>query len=161
MSVPAPTLGTLLRHLTELLDGAVEQAYADAGLDYRSRYTPVVRTLLRLGPSTVRAISQNAGLTHSAASQTVAQMARQGLVKVRPGDEDARERIVELSAAAKKIVPELERCWAATAQAAQSLEQDLAVPLSQVLRDAIQVLEQRSFGERLADAWRNQAKKKR
>ena len=28
-------LGTQLRHLIELLDGAVQQAYADAGLDYR------------------------------------------------------------------------------------------------------------------------------
>ena len=28
-------LRTQLRHLIELLDGAVQQAYADAGLDYR------------------------------------------------------------------------------------------------------------------------------
>ncbi|HEY0333643.1 MAG TPA: MarR family transcriptional regulator [Stenotrophomonas sp.] len=159
MSAKTATLGTLLRHLVELLDGAVEEGYQQAGLDYRSRYTPVVRTLLRLGPSTVRAISNEAGLTHSAASQTVAQMGRQGLVKVRSGKDDARERIVELTEKAKKIVPALESCWAATAQAADSLEKDLGVPLSKVLREAIESLEQRSFAERLAQARRKAAKR--
>ena len=32
-------LGTQLRHLIELLDGAVQQAYVDAGLNYRPRYS--------------------------------------------------------------------------------------------------------------------------
>ncbi len=50
MARPARTLGTLLRHLIELLDGAVEQTYRDAELDYRPRYTPVLRALIARGP---------------------------------------------------------------------------------------------------------------
>ena len=41
-----PGLGTQLRHLLELLDGAVEEAYALAGMRYRPRYTPVMRALI-------------------------------------------------------------------------------------------------------------------
>jgi hypothetical protein len=78
MSTPTSSLGTLLRHLVETLDGAVEEAYARAGLDYRPRYTPVVRTLVEPGPSSIRTIATRAGTTHSAASQTVSQMTRQG-----------------------------------------------------------------------------------
>ena len=40
-----PGLGTQLRHLIELLDGDVAQTYANAGLDYRPRFTPVMRVL--------------------------------------------------------------------------------------------------------------------
>ena len=76
-------LGTLLRHLLELLDGDVQRAYDELGLDYRPRYTPVVAALLDLGPSSIQDIARAAGITHSAASQTVAQMAevRAGLAK--------------------------------------------------------------------------------
>ena len=37
------SLGTLLRTLIDALDGDVERAYAQAGLDFRPRFTPVVR----------------------------------------------------------------------------------------------------------------------
>ena len=37
-------LGTQLRYLIEVLDGDVAQTYADAGLDYRPRYTPLTWT---------------------------------------------------------------------------------------------------------------------
>lgn len=147
-----------MRRLVEQLDGAVQETYEKAGLEFRPRYTPVVRTLLRRGPSTIRAISEHGGLTHSAASQTVTQMTRQGLVKVRAGDVDARERIVELTPAAMKMVPELRRFWRATAKAAESLEHDLSSPLAEVLQEAINALEQRSFADRLRDARRGNTK---
>lgn len=150
MTIPdAATLGTLLRHLTEILDGAVEQAYEHLSLEYRPRYTPVVRTLVELGPASIRTISLRAGITHSAVSQTVSQMAKCGLVALRAGG-DARERIVRLTPAAKAMVPALKRQWAATSAAAQALDEELSMPLSRLLREAIEALEKRSFSARLA-----------
>lgn len=150
MTIPSTaTLGTLLRHLTETLDGAVEQAYKSLSLDYRPRYTPIMRTLLELGPASIRTISLRAGITHSAVSQTVSQMAKHGLVTLRPGG-DARERIVTLTAAAKAMVPALKRQWAATSAAARTLDEELSMPLSQLLREAIEALEERPFSERRA-----------
>ena len=52
--LPAVGLGTLLRRLLDLLDGDVQRAYDELGLDYRPRYTPVVVALLDLGPSSIR-----------------------------------------------------------------------------------------------------------
>jgi len=145
---PSPTLGTLLRHLIEHLDGEVEAAYVRAGLAYKPRYTPVVRALIALGPASIRTISQRAGMTHSAVSQTVSQMAARGLVVLAPGG-DARERIVALTPAAEAMVPALERHWAATNAAARALDGELRAPLSDVLREAIAALERRPFGERI------------
>ena len=143
-----PTLGTLLRHLIELLDGAVEQQYVLSGLPYRPRYTPVMRALDKIGPASVRAIAQHACLTHSAASQTVAQMARQGLVRKRPGS-DAREQIVALTPAARAMLPALQNHWAQTNAAARALDDELTTPLSDLLVEAIAALDHSSFAERI------------
>jgi DNA-binding MarR family transcriptional regulator len=142
------TLGTLLRHLLDLLDPDVDTAYRSSGLDYRARFTPVFKALRSRGSSSIRQLALDAGITHSAASQTVAEMAKRGLVAMQPG-EDARERIVSLTDAARTMIPLLEVHWAATNRAAQSLEAELGVPLARVIEDAIHALEARPFLERI------------
>jgi hypothetical protein len=82
-----------MRHVLELLDGDVARVYADLGVpDYRPRYSPVVRALVALGPLSIRDLAGAVGVTHSAASQTAAQMARHGLLTLETGT-DARQRI--------------------------------------------------------------------
>lgn len=147
-----PGLGTQLRHLIELLDGAVEQAYVDAGLDYRPRYTPVMRVLAEQTSATIGELAAVAGLTQPAATQTVAVMVRKGLLTVTTGGMDGRQRVVRLSAVGKALLPRLRVCWLATKSAADSLDAELAFPLSACLEQAIAALEQRSFGTRIRDA---------
>lgn len=149
-----PTLGTLLRHLVELLDGAVEARYVAAKLDYRPRYTPVVRALLELESASIRVIAQHAGLTHSAASQTVALMTKAGLTRSHVG-EDGRERVISLSPRTLAMVPELQRMWDSTNAAARELDSELTMPLSSLVQEAIRALEQRPFGERIEQVARN------
>jgi len=144
------TLGTLLRHLVELLDADVEAAYRAAGLDYRPRFTPVVRLLAQEGPSTIRAISNFAGITHSAASQTVAEMVKRGLACSEPGD-DGRERIIHLSPAGEALLPSLEAEWNAINAAAAALEDDIGLPLHKALGEAIAAVEGRSFLARIEE----------
>ncbi|MGH6614152.1 hypothetical protein [Sphingomonas sp.] len=142
------TLGSQLRHLIDLLDGAVEKSYRDAGLDYRPRYTPVVRALVSLGEGSVAALAAQTGLTHSAISQTLAQMARNDLVGLRKGA-DARERIAMLTPRALALLPALERHWAATNRAASGLDSELTAPLSHILNEAIRALAVDPFGDRI------------
>lgn len=141
------TLGTLLRHLIELLDGAVEQGYVEAGLEFRPRYTPVLKALMSKGPVAIKTLAETAGLTHSAASQTVAQMKKAGLVEVRRG-RDQREQVVFLTLKATDMIPAIQDVWRITNQAANDLEAELGFPLSQRLEDAIALLEAQSFSER-------------
>lgn len=149
MPLSKPTLGTLLRHLVELLDGDVERVYRDEGLDYRPRFTPVVRVVSELGPCSIREIAARASLTHSAASQTVAEMAARDLVVTRAGA-DARERIVHLTPRAEALLPTLRAIWDATNAAADELGADVGVPLVDVLAQAIEALRERPFRERIA-----------
>jgi len=147
-----PGLGTQLRYLIELLDGAVEQSYMNAGLDYRPRYTPVMRVLAEQSSATIGELASLGGLTQPAATQTVAVMVKQGLLKVSVGGEDGRQRVVRLSAAGEAMLPQLRVCWQATKLAADSLDAELAMPLSRCLSEAIAVLEKRSFAERIRHA---------
>jgi MarR family transcriptional regulator, organic hydroperoxide resistance regulator len=145
-------LGTQLRHLVELLDGAVQQSYVEAGLDYRPRYTPVLRALAGGQPCTVGQIAESAGITQPAATQTVALMLKEGWLAVEASPTDARQKLLRLSPQGERLLPELQACWRATAAAADSLDADLPHPLSDTLTRAIAALERRPFGERIRNA---------
>ncbi|NGM49305.1 MarR family transcriptional regulator [Caulobacter sp. 602-2] len=155
MSSSSPTLGTLLRHLIELLDGEVEAAYEAADLSWRPRYTPVLRALMSQGPQTIKAIALKIGISHSAVSQTVTQMVKDELVELHPG-KDARERIVTLTPKTEQMVPRLQRQWAAVNLAADTLDQELSAPLSGVVKEAIAALSEQSFGQRIQAAAKTQ-----
>lgn len=142
-------LGTQLRHLIELLDSAVAASYAEVGLDYRPRYTPVMRELAAGEPRTVGDIATAAGITQPAATQTVALMLKKGLVISVSSAVDGRQRLIGLSDRGRALLPQLQRCWAATTAAAASLDADLPYPLSEVLAQAIVALGQQPFGARI------------
>jgi MarR family transcriptional regulator, organic hydroperoxide resistance regulator len=148
------TLGTLLRHLIEHLDGSVERRYCSAGLAYKPRYTPIFRALLHLQKASLREISQHAQITHSAVSQTMAKMRKAGLVESVEVT-DARQRVVRLSAKANRMLPELQSIWRATNTAADRLDAELPFPLSSLLADTLAALEKHSFEERIRTAQTN------
>ncbi|WP_155372628.1 MarR family winged helix-turn-helix transcriptional regulator [Catellatospora vulcania] len=145
-------VGTLLRHVLELLDGDVAKVYAERGLaDYRPRYSPVVRALLASGPMPIRDLARAVGVTHSAASQTVAQMNRAGLVDLTPGA-DARQRLVTLTAKARALLPVVTAEWSATTAAMRTLDTELSIPLADLLTELATALTRRPFRARIADA---------
>jgi DNA-binding MarR family transcriptional regulator len=148
-------LGTRLRHVLDLLDGDVARVYADLGLaDYRPRFSPVVRAIAALGPSSIRDIARAIGVTHSAASQTVAQMSRCGLVALEPGD-DARQRIVRLTDRARSLLPVIDAEWAATEAAVADLDAELPVPLGEMLAAILGAVQRRPMRDRVVDAARS------
>jgi DNA-binding MarR family transcriptional regulator len=147
-------LGTLMRHVLELLDGDVARVYADLGVpDYRPRYSPVVRALTELGPLSIRDLATAVGVTHSAASQTAAQMARHGLLTLETGT-DARQRIARLTDRARALLPLVEAEWAATSAAAAELEAELPAALTDVLSRTERAVLSRPMRTRIADAAR-------
>ncbi|WP_342117253.1 MarR family winged helix-turn-helix transcriptional regulator [Pseudoduganella sp. OTU4001] len=141
-----------MRHLIELLDGAVQDAYVEAGLDYRPRFTPVMRALAGGKPHTVSQIAEVAGITQPAATQTVNLMVKEGWLVAQSSPTDARQKLLVLSAQGKRLLPKLQACWRATAAAADDLDTELPHPLSDTLARAIEALERRPFGERIRKA---------
>ncbi|MEC3978859.1 MarR family winged helix-turn-helix transcriptional regulator [Amycolatopsis sp. H20-H5] len=144
-------LGTRLRHVLELLEGDVAKFEEDLGLeDYRPRFTPVVRALVAEGPLSIRDLAEAMAVTHSAASQTVAQMAKRGLVALEAGV-DARQRIVSLTPKTRALTPVLESEWAAASEAAGQLEAELPYPLTDLLTAIVEALDRKPFRDRIAE----------
>ncbi|XVS60637.1 MarR family winged helix-turn-helix transcriptional regulator [Actinosynnema sp. CA-299493] len=144
-------LGTRLRHLLDLLEGDVGRVYTDLGLPgFRPRYTPVIHLVHTRGPLSIRDLADTIGITHSAVSQTVNQMRRDGLVDLKPGD-DARRRIVHLTDQARAILPTLDAEWTATTAAAHDLDADLPYPLTALVDATLRALRDKPMRDRIHD----------
>jgi DNA-binding MarR family transcriptional regulator len=145
-------LGTLLRHVLDEMEGDIATVLSDLGMPgYRARFSPVVHVLVMLGPVPISDLASAIGVTHSAASQTVAQMAARGFVALKPG-EDARQRVVRLTAKARGLLPKIEAEWAATASAAAEIDAELPFPLAELVPAIAEALERRSFRQRMLDS---------
>jgi len=149
--VLTPALGTRLRALLEAMDADVALALSDLGLrDYRTRYSAYIRAVTA-GPLPIGEIAERLGVTHSAASQTVAEMQQRGLLETRPGD-DARQRLVDLTDKARALLPAIDAEWESTDAAAAALDAELPYSLSALIDDLAAALERKRFRERIAEA---------
>jgi DNA-binding MarR family transcriptional regulator len=150
-----PGLDARLRSLLDAMDSDVALALADLGIrDYRTRYSAVVRHINEHGPATIGELADRLRVTHSAASQTVADMERRGWVELRAGA-DARQRVVRLSAKARRMLPAIDAEWDATELAAEALDAELPYSLSALIDELAAALERRRFRDRIADAAAN------
>lgn len=138
-----------LRRLLDDMDDALARVSARArpgGL--RPRFAAPMLHLDRHGPSTVTALAQHIEVTHSAMSQTVAAMARAGLVELTMGS-DARTRVAALTDEARAVLPFVRAEWRATEATVRALDAEVPYPLLRVVADLRAALEKTSFEERL------------
>ena len=150
-AAPSPLVARV-RAILDEMDADVVRTLADLGItDYRSRFSAVVRTIADTGPAPIRVLAEALGVTHSAASQSVAEMRRRGLVELVPGS-DGRERLVQLTATTHAMKAALDAEWEATETAYAAINAELSAPLSQVVDELAEALKRRSFRDRIADA---------
>lgn len=145
-----PGLGELLRYVGELVDQGAEEQYRTMGLEYRPRYTPVLRAL-GAGAETVTDITARSTLTQGAISQTVSLMLKDGIL-ARHQLDDGRKTGLHLTRKGKDLLKRLEPHWVVTFSAIRDLEAEVGHPLLQILTDTAQALERQGFGERLKEA---------
>jgi len=149
-----PTRSSSLRPLKQLLDAMdddIARLYAQRGLTgVRPRFSMTLIRLRHLGPMTIRQLAAEVDVTHSAMSQTITAMRREGLVQSSPGA-DARTRTITLTDKGRAQVPFLEAEWRATEAAVAELEAEVPYPMTRVVADLAAALERRSFLERITE----------
>jgi DNA-binding MarR family transcriptional regulator len=149
---PDPTLESHWRPrrlLLAAMDDDIALLYAERGVTgIRPRFAMPLIRLAHRGPMTIQALAETLDVTHSAMSQTVAALRREGLVDSVPGA-DARTRQVRLTERGAEVVPFLEDEWRATEQAVADLEAEIPYRLTQVVRDLEAALGRRSFHDRI------------
>lgn len=154
MSLPDPTEHNRwrpVRLLLDAMDADIARLYAERGMTgVRPRFVAPLIRLGRRGPMTIRQLADSLEVTHSAMSQTVAALQRDGLVTTAPGA-DARTREVELTDRGREVLPFLEAEWRATEAVVADLDAEVPYPLTQVVRDLEAALARRSFHDRIVD----------
>lgn len=118
----------------------MRERYRTLGLPFRPRDTPVLRHIVDHGPSSIRAIADATGSTHSAISQTVSEMRRKGLLEIANG-RDARERVVAPSARSRDLMTALQKCWSETDCATDELNAQVGCDLPRLLTRALEHVE--------------------
>lgn len=145
-------LGELLRHLTELIDRSSESFYKQQKMQYRPRYTPIMRVLAN-GSCSVNEITAKLAITQGAVSQTLKLMENEGLIKRKSGA-DSRQYLISLTRKGQTLLSKLENHWQVMFGAIELLEAEIGAPLRLILVRAIHALENREFSERITDAMR-------
>lgn len=145
-----PGLGELLRYVGELVEQGAEEHYRTMSLNYRARYTPVLRAL-HAGAQTVTDITARTHLTQGAISQTVALLEGDELI-TRYAVNDGRKSGIQLTTAGQDLVAKLEAHWVATFAAIAKLEMEIGYPLRQALERTAQALVSQGFSDRITAA---------
>lgn len=144
-----PTRWQGLFDLLAAIDADIETLYTDRGIHgVRSRFVSPMIRLAHTGPLTIRELAETLNRTHSATSQTVAAMRREGLVHSEPGA-DARTRYIALTERGQDLIPFLEAEWRATEAAVAELDDEVPHALSAVAKELEQALERRPLHDRL------------
>lgn len=140
-------LGELLRYVSELVEHGAEEHYKIMGINYRARYTPVLRAI-QAGATTVTQITSLTHVTQGAISQAVGQMEKDGLL-YRTQMQDGRKSILHLTSQGELLLERLTYHWEVTFTTIDELELELGYPVRLILTDMAMALERKSFAERL------------
>lgn len=138
-----------LHQLLADLDAEIERVYTERGIEgVRPRFASPLIRLAHTGPLTIRELAASLGRSHSAISQTVAAMRKEGLVTSEPGP-DARTRRVELTGRGRSLVPFLEAEWRATHASVAELDAEIPHALTAAVAELRRALERRPMRERI------------
>jgi DNA-binding MarR family transcriptional regulator/ribosomal protein S18 acetylase RimI-like enzyme len=106
-------LGSRLKALSDHFYGAVDEVYQARGARIEARWLPVLRYLWDVGPSSVTAVADAIGQTHSAVSQLTDKLVRAGMVRRRRDPADGRRTVLTLTDKANGALAELGPLWCA------------------------------------------------
>jgi DNA-binding MarR family transcriptional regulator len=137
-----------MRDIFDRMEVAITEVYAELDIvGVRPRFSMAIM-FLEGGPLSIRELAREVNVTHSAMSQTVTAMRKDGLIRSAPGT-DARNRMIELTPAGRELIEPLRREWYATEAVLAELDAEVPYELGQLIADLRDALDRRSFTERL------------
>jgi DNA-binding MarR family transcriptional regulator/GNAT superfamily N-acetyltransferase len=119
-------LASRLRRLSERLFRDMSRVYDDLDTEFEARWFPLLQALRRRSPQGVTELAAALRLTHPAVNQLAGAMGARGLVQGRRDSHDDRRRLLELTAAGRKIATTLDPIWQEIRLANRELLEELA-----------------------------------
>ncbi|OQP60304.1 MarR family winged helix-turn-helix transcriptional regulator [Niastella populi] len=116
--------GSRLRRLSEAFLADVNKIYASHELSFDAAWFPVFYILSRQETVSIKDISGELGISHSAVSQLLSSLQQKGLTKTSTASDDARKKVVAFTAKGKKLQQQVQPVWDALQQAMEELVQE-------------------------------------
>src|ERR1700733_8837551 len=113
--------GSRLRRLSEAFLSDVNNIYKAHKIPFDAAWFPVFYILSKEGEVSIRQISNQLGISHSAASQMVSSLQEKGLIKSTVSKKDARHKVVAFTPKGQKLLQKIKPVWAALQTAMQEL----------------------------------------
>lgn len=109
--------GSRLRRLSESFLSDVNNIYKAHNIPFDASWFPVFYILSVEGEVSIRQISNQLGITHSAASQMVSNLQEKGYIKSTVSKKDARHKVVASTPKGQKLLQKIQPVWAALQKA--------------------------------------------
>lgn len=118
--------GTRLKRLSEFYISDVNKIYKKHKISFDASWFPVFYILSKEEEVSIRRISNELYISHSAASQMVSSLQEKGFVKSKVSKEDARHKVVTFTAKGEKLKEKVQPVWDALLVAMEEIASENA-----------------------------------
>lgn len=116
--------GTRLRRLSESFLADVNEVYKQHKIKFDAAWFPVFYILSEKQAVSIKDISDELGISHSAVSQLITSLQTKGLVKLAASKEDGRKKVVTFSAKGNLLLKQVQPVWKTLQTAMKELVND-------------------------------------
>lgn len=143
--------GSRLRRLSEGFLADVNLVYKKHQIRFEAAWFPVFYMLSKQESLSIRAISDELEVSHSAASQLISKLQEKGLLKITNDKHDGRKKMVTLSPKGQKLLQQIIPIWTAMQKAMEELlaASDNTCRLMQAITETERALKSASLYNRI------------
>ena len=131
--------GSRLRRISEAFLADVNRIYQHHNIRFDAAWFPIFYMLSRQGALSIRDISLELEVSHSAASQLVSKLVEKVLIRSGTDKNDARKKVVSFTPKGQKLLLQVQPIWIAVQKAMDTLLAEM--PHGSLLMPAIGELE--------------------
>lgn len=104
-------LGSRLRRMSEYFLAEVNKVYQKEGINFEAGWFPLFFILSRQRAASLKAVSDELMISHSAVSQLIKSLKEKALVETVSDPKDKRSQLIKLSPSGKSLLKRLKPIW--------------------------------------------------
>jgi DNA-binding MarR family transcriptional regulator len=140
-------LSTRLVRLSELIRKDITQMYMENGLDFESKWFPVLYVLMKKSPIGIIELADEIGYAHPSVIALVKEMENKKIIKSVASKTDGRKRMLSLTPTGTALIKDLEPLWENILKVAKKIS-DNKNNLLLAIEETEAVLKEESFYSR-------------
>ncbi len=144
--------GSRLKRLGDTFINDVNRIYKNHKIQFDASWFPVFYILSQKDEVSIKEISNNLKVSHSAISQLVSNLQQKGLIKSVTSKTDARHKHIMLTARGKKLLEKIKPVWTALEKAMNALADESGSNSKKILKALTGIetnLSRKGFFERI------------